>query len=161
MRCFFETRGGWAALVLRLGLGTVFFPHGMGKLFGWFGGSGFSGTLAQMTRGHHPLPTALVVMVIAAEGLGSLGLITGFLTRLCAFGLGCTMVGAVAMVHWHNGMFMNWSGKQAGEGFEFHLLAITICLALLILGGGKWSLDGVIAKCCRKELRDGQQQTKA
>jgi putative oxidoreductase len=39
------------------------------------------------------------------------------------------------MVHWPNGIFMNWSGKQAGEGVEYHFLAIAI--ALILTGGGK------------------------
>ena len=50
------------------------------------------------------------------------------------------------MVHWPNGFFMNWFGKQAGEGFEFHLLVIGICIPLLIRGGGKYSMDGLIYK---------------
>jgi putative oxidoreductase len=56
------------------------------------------------------------------------------------------MVGAIGLVHWPNGFFMNWFGKQAGEGFEFHLLVIAICAPLVITGAGKWSVDGVIAK---------------
>jgi len=55
-------------------------------------------------------------------------------------------VGAIGLVHWPNGFFMNWSGKQAGEGFEYHLLVIAICAALVITGAGKWSVDSVIAK---------------
>jgi putative oxidoreductase len=45
-----------------------------------------------------------------------------------------------------HGFFMNWSGKQAGEGFEFHLLAIAIAIALMLRGGGRWSLDRLIAR---------------
>ena len=41
---------------------------------------------------------------------------------------------------------MNWFGQQTGEGFEYHLLVIGMSLALLIIGGGKWSLDGLIAR---------------
>ena len=40
---------------------------------------------------------------------------------------------------------MNWSGKQAGEGFEYHLLAIVLCLVLLAKGGGAASVDRAIA----------------
>jgi putative oxidoreductase len=32
-----------------------------------------------------------------------------------------------------------------GEGFEYHILAVAIGLALMITGGGRWSVDGVIA----------------
>ncbi len=48
--------------------------------------------------------------------------------------------------HWSNGFFMNWFGAQKGEGIEFHLLALGIVVALLILGGGKFSLDSLIAR---------------
>jgi putative oxidoreductase len=41
---------------------------------------------------------------------------------------------------------MNWGGNQAGEGFEYHLLAIAIALALMFKGGGRWSLDRLIAR---------------
>jgi len=41
---------------------------------------------------------------------------------------------------------MNWTGKQAGEGFEFHLLAIGIAIALLIRGGGAFSIDRALEK---------------
>jgi putative oxidoreductase len=34
------------------------------------------------------------------------------------------MLGAIGMVHAKVGFFMNWTGKQAGEGFEYHLLAM-------------------------------------
>jgi putative oxidoreductase len=55
------------------------------------------------------------------------------------------MVVAVAMVHLENGMFMNWGGKQAGEGFEFHILALGIALAVMIKGSGALSLDRLLS----------------
>ena len=70
----------------------------------------------------------------------------GFLTRFVSASFMIIMLGAIVMVHWPQGFFMNWSGKQAGEGFEYHLLVIGIGAALLIAGGGKWSLDAVIAR---------------
>ncbi len=42
---------------------------------------------------------------------------------------------------------MNWAGTQKGEGYEYHLLAIGIALALILRGGGKWwSLDAAISR---------------
>jgi len=49
-------------------------------------------------------------------------------------------------VHIPNGFFMNWFGKQAGEGFEYHLLVIGMSIPLLISGGGKYSVDMLIHK---------------
>jgi hypothetical protein len=48
-----------------------------------------------------------------------------------------------------NGFFMNWLGKQQGEGYEYHLLVIGIGLALLVTGAGKWLVDKVIAERVR------------
>jgi putative oxidoreductase len=140
----FATDENWTALILRMVLGAVMLPHGAQKLFGWFGGGGFAGTMNAFQE-HMGIPAAVAFLVIISEFFGSLGLITGFLTRFCAFGTFCVMTGAVLMVHWPNGFFMNWFGQQAGEGFEYHLLAMAMAVALMIIGGGRWSLDGIIA----------------
>ncbi len=129
-----------AIMVIRIALGVVFFPHGMQKLFGWFGGPGFTGTLGMFTD-KMGIPAVFAFLAIMAEGLGSLGLITGLFTRVAAFGIGMNMAVAVYMLHWQNGFFMNWFGNQKGEGFEFHILVIGMAIALIIKGGGKWSLD--------------------
>ncbi len=139
LRKLFETNKDNIPILLRLTLGAVMFPHGAQKVLGWFGGGGFKATLAGMTG--MGLPAAIVVMVMIAEFLGSLGLIFGFLTRLSALGVISVMLGAIFTVHQQYGFFMNWMGKQAGEGFEYHLLAIGIAVALLVRGGGAFSID--------------------
>jgi len=127
-------------LILRLTLGIVFFPHGAQKMLGWFGGYGFSGTMAGMTK--MGLPAVIVFLVILIEFFGSLALILGFLSRLAAIGIGIVMLGAIFTVHLHNGFFMNWSQQAGkGEGFEYHLLVLGIVLALLVTGSGHWSID--------------------
>ena len=144
MRDFFKTDDSWAGFVLRVTLGVVMLPHGAQKLLGWFGGAGFTGTMGLFTDKMH-IPMALAFLVIVAESFGSLALLAGFLTRLAAFGITAIMVVAIAMVHWPQGFFMNWFGKQAGEGFEYHLLAIGIGVVLMIVGGGRWSVDRAVA----------------
>lgn len=127
-------------LILRLTLGIVIFPHGAQKLLGWFGGGGVGGTLQGFEQ-WWGVPAFLTVLVIIAEFFGSLGLIVGFLSRLCAAGIGLVMLGAVFIVHLGNGFFMNWTGQQAGEGFEYHLLVFGIMLAIFVTGSGRWSVD--------------------
>ncbi len=144
MKVLFQTENSWPFLVLRLALGVVMFPHGAQKVLGWFGGFGFAASMGMFTEKMH-IPPLLAILVILAESAGSLGLISGLLTRVAAFGILCDMIGAVALVHWRNGFFMNWMGKQAGEGFEYHLLTIGMALALVLAGGGKFSLDRTIA----------------
>lgn len=142
---FFRTEDDSSALVLRLMLAIVFFPHGAQKVLGWFGGHGLEGTINYFTQSMG-FPFILAVLVIVAEFLGPIGLFFGFLTRLAALGIACVMVGAIFMVHLQHGFFMNWQGNQAGEGVEYHLLAIAIAVALMIKGGGRWSLDGIISR---------------
>jgi putative oxidoreductase len=134
------TQDDYAPLVMRIILGVVFFPHGAQKVFGWFGGHGLEGTLNFFTQSAG-LPLFLAILVIAAESLGAIGLVVGCLTRIAAFGIACVMIGAIFTVHLQYGFFMNWRGAQAGEGFEYHLLAIGLALALMITGGGKASVD--------------------
>src|SRR5437867_11487658 len=145
MRDLLKTDDSWAGLILRVTLGLVMLPNGAQKLLGWFRGPGFSGTMAMFTDKMH-IPMFLALLVIIAESFGSLALIAGLLTRLAAFGITCIMVVAIAMVHWPNGFFMNWTGKQAGEGFEYHLLAIGIALVVMIYGAGKGSVDQGVAR---------------
>ena len=140
VRALTATRASIAPTVLRLTLGLVMFPHGAQKLLGWFGGHGFSGTMGFLT-GQAGLPALVAFMVIVIEFFGSLALITGAFSRLAALGVIAVMVGAVATVHLPNGFFMNWTGAQAGEGFEFHLLAIGIALAIVVAGSGQFSID--------------------
>jgi putative oxidoreductase len=88
---------------------------------------------------HIPAPFAF--LAICAEFLGSIGLILGALGRIAALGIACNMVVAISMVHHKFGVFMNWTGQQKGEGFEYHLLAIAIAVVLMIKGSGAFSVD--------------------
>lgn len=145
IKAFFRTPNDWASLFARLALGVVMLPHGLQKVAGMFGGHGFEATLSHFTS-KMGMPTSVAVLVILAESAGALGLIVGFCTRLCALGIGMVMAGAIVMAHWQHGFFMNWFGKQTGEGFEYHILAIGLALALLIRGGGALSIDRSIAR---------------
>jgi putative oxidoreductase len=135
-----NTENDYIALVLRLALGYVFFFHGMQKLTTMFGGYGYAGTMGFFTQ-KLGVPTVFAFLAIMAEGLGWAGLITGLLTRIAAFGITVNMIVAVKMLHFQNGIFMNWFGNQKGEGYEFHILAIAIGIALMIKGGGALSVD--------------------
>jgi putative oxidoreductase len=139
-----STDGLAVPLVLRLTLAVVMFPHGAQKLLGWFGGHGFSRTMADFTKSGIPAPLAF--LAIMAEFLGPIGLALGLLTRVAALGIGVVMLVGALTVHGKHGFFMNWYGTQPGEGYEYHLLALGIALALVIGGGGAWSVDALIAR---------------
>jgi putative oxidoreductase len=139
-RRLFATDDSTATAILRLMVGLVFFIHGAQKMLGWFGGFGFSGTMGFFTGSMH-IPAPLAFLAVAAEFFGGLGLVLGFLTRIAAFGIAVNMVVAIAMVHSAFGFFMNWNGKQQGEGIEYHLLVLAMTAFLTIRGAGAFSVD--------------------
>ena len=143
VRLLLKTPDSAALLIARLTLGLVFFPHGAQKVLGWFGGYGFSGTMGFFTGMMH-IPAPLAFLAIAAEFAGSIGLITGFLSRVAAFGVAANMIVAIVMVHGANGFFMNWFGNQKGEGIEYHLLVLGLALTIILFGAGKASIDRLI-----------------
>ncbi len=140
LRKLLSTANDPTLTVLRLILGTVFFAHGAQKMLGWFGGHGFSATMGFFTH-NMGIPAVFAFLAIAAEFFGGLGLLVGLLGRVAAFGILCDMLVAIGLVHRHVGFFMNWSGTQKGEGFEYHLLAIGLSLAILVKGSGAFSID--------------------
>ncbi|MFQ5579915.1 MAG: DoxX family protein [Nitrospiria bacterium] len=152
MNILFETDERWSSLILRVVVGLVIFPHGAQKLLGWFGGHGFLGTMGFFTDQMH-LPVIVAFLVIIGESIGALAMIAGFFTRFVAASFIVIMSGAILLVHWPYGFFINWFGQQAGEGFEFHLLFIGIGLALMMTGGGRWSADRIIAAKLKESKR--------
>ncbi len=143
MRKLVSTSNDFALTILRVVLGVVFFAHGAQKMLGWFGGYGFHGTMGFFTQ-QMGIPAPLAFLAICAEFFGGLGLIVGFLGRIAAFGIAVNMLVAIAKVHYVNGFFMNWTGQQKGEGFEYHLLTIAVCLIIMIKGAGAFSLDRLL-----------------
>jgi putative oxidoreductase len=143
IRKLLATPDDWTITILRLVLGVIFFAHGAQKAIGWFGGDGFSGTMGWFTQQMH-IPSVFAFLAICAEFLGGIGLILGALGRVAAFGIACIMLVAVPMVHLQNGFFMNWTGQQKGEGFEYHLLAFSIAVVLMVRGSGAFSVDHAV-----------------
>jgi putative oxidoreductase len=136
----FSTGPDWTLTLIRVILGVVFFAHGAQKVLGWFGGAGLKGTL-HMMHDHIHLPIPVAFLAVMAEFLGGAGLIVGLFGRVAAVGICVTMLSAIVMVHWRNGLFMNWFGDRKGHGFEYHLLALALAIAIVVRGSGAASLD--------------------
>ncbi len=131
-----------ALLVLRIVLGGVFMMHGAQLVFGAFGGPGLAGIAKSMGP--------LGYLVAIGEFFGGLGIVVGVLTRFSAAAIAVIMLGAIVKVHLANGFFMNWFGKQSGEGYEYHLLVIAMCVALLITGPGRYAVQAALPGALRK-----------
>lgn len=144
MEYLFGTYPSWSHLVVRLGLGVVFFAHGAQKVFGWFGGHGLKGTINYFKQGLGVHP-ALAVLAALTEFLGACAMIVGLLVRPAALGLIVVMLVAITKVHGKHGFFINFSltpGK--GHGVEFNVALLALALSILIGGAGVLSIDRLI-----------------
>lgn len=138
---WFQTENNITATIARIALGVAIFPHGAQKLLGLFGGHGFSGTMGYFTE-TVGLPWIIAFLVIVTEFLGGIMLIVGVASRFAALAVGSLMIGAAIVGgHINNGFFMNWGGKQTGEGFEYHILAVALAAIIVFSGGGTCSID--------------------
>ena len=128
----------------RIILAAIFFAHGSQKMFGLFGGRGVSGTIEifQQTMG---IPAPLTILAMTAEVFGAAGLFLGLFSRIAALGVLVVMLVAPFANHLYPHFFMNWTGRQTGEGFEYHLLAIALIVTVLVRGAGALSLDRSIS----------------
>ena len=141
-----STDGSIRQTILRVVLGLIMIPHGLQKTIGWFGGYGYEGTMGWFAGAG--IPAFLGFLAIAAESLGAIALIAGFTTRIAAIGISANMIVA-AFMHSSNGILMNWSGQQKGEGYEYHLLVLAMTAVLIAFGGGRFSIDRLLTRNSR------------
>ncbi|MED5294290.1 MAG: DoxX family protein [Pseudomonadota bacterium] len=129
-----------APLALRVPAGIIFMAHGAQKLFGWFGGYGLEGTGQWMASIGLEPGYLMALAAGSAEFFGGLALLIGLLVRPAAVVLAFTMLMAIFSVHAANGLFMS------NNGYEFALSLLAIATSLAISGGGRASLDAVMAR---------------
>lgn len=140
LRNVFATSNSLAPLALRLGLGAVFIAHGSQKLFGAFGGYGLEGTGGWMDSIGLSPGYLLALLAGLVEFFGGIAVILGLLTRPAALASAVLMVVAITSVHLQNGFFM------AANGYEYALTLLLGFVSLLLSGGGKFSIDSLIAQ---------------
>lgn len=134
-----------AATLARLSLAVLVFPHGGQHALGWFGGYGFTGTHAWMTK-TLGFPAAAAALAVITEIVAPFALAVGLGGRLAALGVIGIMLGAIS-THAASGFFMNWfAGLPAGqEGFEYHLVVIALAAVVVLKGSGALSTDRALA----------------
>jgi putative oxidoreductase len=133
-----QTNADYVSTFLRIIAGITFFPYGMQKLFGWFGGWGIKKTLKQLTL--KKIPKFIAWLVIVGQSFGSIALVAGFLGRIAAGGLFIIFTGAL-IVHLPDGWAMNWFGEKKGEGIEYHVMLLSLLLIVIVRGSGAMSID--------------------
>jgi len=125
-------------LILRLVVGLTVAGHGAQKLFGWFGGSGLTGTRGMVTRLRFQPIEPWTWALIFGEFGGGLLLALGLLSPAGSFAVLGPMAVAIWIVHVPKGF---WNTKG---GIEFPLQIAAAALALSITGPGSYSLDHVL-----------------
>lgn len=129
-----STNNSLSSLPLRFGLGVIMAAHGSQKLFGAFGGYGLQGTAGFFENSLEMKPGILFAALAGgSEFFGGLLLIIGLATRPAAALIGITML--VALITVHGGAFF------APKGMEYPLILVLTSIALIIKGGGAWSID--------------------
>ena len=121
-----------AILLIRIVCGLAFIQHGFGKIqhpLTWMGPEA-------------TIPAIFQALAAISEFGGGIALVLGFLTRLGALGIGCTMTVAVIMHGFIFGdPFVNLTG---GHSFEPAIVYLVIAILLMIIGPGRFSLDRII-----------------
>jgi putative oxidoreductase len=140
IRKLMVTSATFATIPIRLGLAAVMIAHGSQKVLGLWGGPGFKTFTSGTTPFNFMKPAWLWLGAAAlSELVGGVLVGLGFLTRVGAFFIACTMLAAVIGVHWSNGFF------SANRGYEYPLTLLSIALSLLIAGGGQASVDKALS----------------
>jgi putative oxidoreductase len=133
-----------AALLLRVVGGLIFLPHGWSKVFGEGGAGAFAADMAT----NYGIPAVFGHLAAWSEVVGAILLIAGLFTRVDAFLLGATMFVAAFVVQLPDAMFGAPPDAirpfVALRGIETPLALFAICAALVLLGGGRFSLDHVL-----------------
>jgi len=133
-----DANAGLEAVILRAPIGLILAAHGSQKLFAWFGGYGLDGTGQWMASVGLTPGFVMALLAGSAEFFGGVALILGLLTRPAAMFNALTMLVALFWVHWGQGFFMDT------HGIEYALALLSATTALIVIGGGRYSLDALI-----------------
>ena len=124
----------WAAFVARVTAGVYMLPYGAKKM-GLIGDGSFGAT--QSMLGDMGIPALVAALVIIAEFFGAISLIIGLLSRWSAFWLAIIIGYAGIFVHGSNGFF-------GADGYANQLLYVGLCVVVILLGSGAWSVDATL-----------------
>ena len=134
LRGFYDWAEPISWLLVRLTAGLMLIPHGWPKLM-----MGISATanMALVKRGIQPAEP-LAVILIAIETLGGLCIALGLFTRFWA----AAAVIEMCVIVYHHLPNFGWTAR----GYEYPLFWGLILLAILLRGGGPYSLDRKLSR---------------
>ncbi len=130
----YQRFGKFAWPIVRIAYGAWYMPHGLQKLFGWFGGNINGVAKGIESIGWHP-PLFWAYYLGCLELFGGFLLLLGLFTRPVALLFAGFMFVATFQYNIKFGYF--W----VKGGMEMPLLLLVVAIAILVRGGGEYSLD--------------------
>ena len=151
----------WAPIPLRLIVGLGFMQHGLAKLSR--GPDAFASILHALRV---PAPYLMAWLTILVELFGGLAVLLGAFVLLASLPMAAILLVAIVTVHLPYGFSsikligVTAAGAQFGPpGYETGLLYLACLMALLLAGGGPFSVDNLLAKQWSKSLLNGQRRS--
>jgi putative oxidoreductase len=132
---------GWGIAILRIVTATIFLMGGVEKLFI----EGPHNTVGLLVGLGSPSPLAVAISVALIELLCGLALLVGIFTRCVSILLALGMLVNILLIHGSNGFFIH------NGGYEYALLRLADCVALILAGPGRVALDNALTR--RKRTR--------
>jgi putative oxidoreductase len=137
-----------ALLLSRVALGVILLAHGWQKFDEWT----LDGTAAAFADMGIPAATAAATFTTFVEMIGGAALILGAFTPLVALLNIANLVGALALVHAANGVFVG------DNGYELVLALAAGLLVIATLGAGKFSVDGLLGRSTNRTATDAPER---
>ena len=127
-----------ATLILRLALGVIMVSHGIPKIKK-------REVLGKKWNDHYGVPKATIWLTGILQIVGGLVLLVGLFTSLTSLVLTLDMLAALFICIFNSHHREPFNSVTPVKGWDVNLLLVASLIAVLLLGGGKWSLDALLS----------------
>jgi putative oxidoreductase len=126
-----------SSLILRLALGAIMVSHGIPKIRK-------REVLGKKWNDHYGVPKATVWLTGILQIVGGLALLVGLFTSLTASILTLDMLAALYICIFNSHHREPFNSVTPEKGWDVNLLLVSTLIAVILLGGGAWSLDALL-----------------
>ena len=127
-----------ATLILRLSLGVIMISHGIPKIKK-------REVLGKKWNDHYGVPKATIWLTGILQIVGGLALLVGLFTSLTSLILTLDMLAALFICIFNSHHREPFNSVTPVKGWDVNLLMVGALVAVMLLGGGKWSLDALLS----------------
>lgn len=125
-------------LILRLALGAIMISHGIPKIKK-------REVLGKKWNSHYGVPRATIWLTGILQIVGGLALLVGLFTSLTSLVLALDMLAALFICIFNSHHREPFNSVTPEKGWDVNLLLVASLVAVLLLTGGKWSLDALLS----------------